>query len=155
MKKNFFLKISVASLLLMQNPLLAGSPSHKVPQPFSLHSLGAHIIADTLAFGAFIPTGLIASSMRKSDPDLVNAIKGIFSLLGFCAGMVALYKTPQWTDTYWLNVEKERTTQQNIISLMGRISLGHFLGIILTEVFIRTEQNYDLTDNMQAESQGN
>lgn len=48
--------------------------------------------------------------------------------------LYAIYKTPQWTDSYLLNYQEERTTKQNIIAFLNRFFLGWPLGIITGEL---------------------
>jgi len=136
-----YLSINHAAVLLL---ITAGTSfaQSKSEQPGVLMYYGTHLATNFVVtcgsgFGCGIAFSMADELINSVDKaSLCRASTATFIKLAALTGVVyAFYKTPQWTDTYLLDIERERTLKENMISFFGRLFP---LGIIITEYIQRT-----------------
>lgn len=100
---------------------------------YIVHAIGQGVIFSgsvlTIAASVMTAAGLCSYGIAKDNsvPVVVGAAAGT---VGIGTGSYMFYKAPQWTDTYFLGYKSERTTKQNIVSLLSNIFIQPFpLGV--------------------------
>ena len=99
----------------------------------------------------FTPFFMLQGSVHSSDTRAVQLAKNASIFALGVAGLSAFYKIPKWIDSYYLGFDTQRSTRDNIISLLSRTFAGNVVGTFIGEYFIRMEhnQNSAITDNSQ------
>lgn len=90
-----------------------------------LGKIGAGLTAATvIGTGAAITAISVENAKMHVPPGEPPAVAfvpvAVSAIIGSLACIYIYYKTPQWTDTYALGYKRERTTSQNIVTLLSR-----------------------------------
>ena len=102
-----------------------------------LRHYATHVATDAAAqfTGAMsIAAGLVIGNAFAENRS--NELAATSVLTGFAAALYTLYKTPQWTDTYILKYDTQRSTCQNILTCVCRILISFPLGTLLGELVV-------------------
>jgi hypothetical protein len=126
---------SIASMLADGKPVvLRGEPTIK---HYIVHTLGDFVggVAAGTTAAAIIGTGVAIAGTANSDAGQV--LGALCVPTGALAAFYIYYKTPEWTDTYFLERGNGRTTGQNIATLLTRVILPIWpLGVVAGEYLV-------------------
>lgn len=126
---------SIASMPADDKPVvLRGEPTVK---HYVVHALGDFVgaITATTVAGASVAVGAAIAAGSRSPEVAVPA--AAMSVAGCVAAFYIYYKTPEWTDTYFLERGNGRTTGQNIATLLTRTMFPLWpLGVIAGEYLV-------------------
>ena len=97
----------------------------------ALIHVGTHEVACVM--GAMMAVcGVLLDEAAKKKNKIDTLYMG--SIAGVIAGLYTIYSMPQWTDTYLLDKNTQRSRVQNMVTFISRI-LGGEWGVIVGEMF--------------------
>jgi hypothetical protein len=137
------MKIVTYSKMAILSAMIFATPLTQAKRVSFLKHCGVHFLTDILSYGAFIPAIGIGASIYGSQSDCACLVKGSAVAATLLGALYVHYKTPQWTDTYILGLETERTFEQNIFTLFIRTILSLPIGILVGENMVRLDQEED------------
>ena len=137
------MKIVTYSKMAILSAMIFATPLTQAKRTSFLKHCCVHFLTDILSYGAFIPVIGINASIDDSRSDCACLVKGSALAATFLGALYVHYKTPQWTDTYILGLEAERTFEQNVFTLFIRTILSLPIGILVGEGMIRLDQEED------------